>query len=246
MTERLDLNSPKGPMDGILVSPERMLSVTEVGLTVLKWDFLEDTDPARRVGRMVQQVVDSRLLSASYDHPVVAQYPVYPTNGIKWIKQVLADRGLTTVAQVDIEALTDIQVDGLYPTKRDRTWYPGYKDSLVDKPAVGLLIGGTDVARHLRELKGESDSWSDGIRSVLSRKHIMVDRMDFEAHQGVYADPMVRSTIAAQLAQQDRLHTAESDVDTLSGIAALFSQDILTSVVAAYPLLEPQLSPLLS
>jgi len=164
------------------------LPIGDVGVLVLKWDFLHKTPPGgasepKYVTDAWPPSLDPDPLDYGYgprgpgqenDRPFSAQpkYSIYPSDGVSWITELLQVEGLTVLARTDIAALTEEQIDGMYPGKQSKPWFGGYKDSLTDTPATALLVGGVGVAERLELLKGGPDergSW----RWLLSEKRAL-------------------------------------------------------------------------
>ncbi len=139
---------------------------------------------------------------------------------------------------IRIKKLSAGQIDTLYQNVRDEWFFDSMRASLIDKPAVALLVGGQDdVINRVKALKGDPDTpgtmrWRWSYKREFERTP---DYAGWLAKKGVFADKDAWQEIQYKIYRDDKIHCSDSAQDTINNCRTLFSPEEIRALLARYP-----------
>jgi nucleoside diphosphate kinase len=150
----------------------------------------------------------------------------------------LEAEGMHVLAVWHIKALAGEQVDKIYGNIRTKPYFVAMRESLVNTPAIAIVIGGgDDVATRVRSIKGDPDTegtlrWRWSYKRQFEKSD---GYKDWLARKGKYADELQWQKVQYKIYRDDKIHSSDSRRDTLNNFETLFPDGIIKELLKCYP-----------
>ncbi len=116
-------------------------------------------------------------------------------------------------------------VDNIYSDLVDRSFYPGFRESLVGKHVMSLLIGGNqDVSDELMNIKGTVWGPPGSVRSDFSLAHLLTGDELAMFHAGKLGENHLAPDVATDIMRYDRMHCEEDAHGTRKAVRTVFTE----------------------